>query len=174
METREETKPLLGGELLGSRPLGAPPLMPRPVSFRCSRAHGGREASETSQRDQVCPEGGQPGECQAVSATMGTSPRCWRLLALGWKLGAVRGPCSRRRRSLVPTGSWQRSFCPSLPPVPVPVLGCGRPLTLSWGWRAAALGFSLETGPRALPTPPEAAGGQNPSVFPLLLVQGRV
>lgn len=43
---------------------------------------------------------------------------------------------------------------------------------LSWG--AAALGFSLETGPRAFPTPPEVAGRQNPSVFPLLLVQGRV
>lgn len=48
---------------------------------------------------------------------------------MGWKLGAVRGPCSQRCQSLVPTGSWQRSFCPSLPPVPLPVLGCGRPLT---------------------------------------------
>lgn len=45
---------------------------------------------------------------------------------------------------------------------------------LCWGWGAAALGFSLETGPRAFPTPPEVSGRQNPSVFPLLLVQGRV
>lgn len=73
----KEPKPFLGRGSGLQAVVCSPPEASACLS-RCSRAHCGRETSETSQRDQVCPEGGQPGEClrslAVSSATTWTSP----------------------------------------------------------------------------------------------------